>query len=434
MEFCKIKGMKQLFFVFFIFLLSSSIAQKGITYNKSIKPIFEKHCTSCHFENGFSPFSLDSYLSVKNRSDFICHVIENGIMPPWTADTSYRKFKNQNVLSKKELKIIQQWSKEGGIEGEEIVQIQKKQTNNNRQFDTTWCIPMVRSYSVKNLNQDLFKRFYVKTDFVRDVYVSRFEFRPGNKNIVHHSEVFLDSSGQNFPDLSIPGNEQIPGMNYEARIPGLSNFQYITGWLPGEMYEEFPKGIYSKIPKGSKMFFLMHYASTPIEETDSSVFFVHENKNLKGIRVAKTIDIHGHRDLDKGSFYIPKDSVVSLHCRKVIKEDISAFSLLVHAHHLAKSMLAYVVTPKNDTIPLLKIPKWNFNWQFIYKFKKFEIIPKNSIVHYFVEYDNTINNLENPNFPPKDIHYSFEADQEMMELFIYYVPYSKGDEKMPLDY
>jgi hypothetical protein len=426
--------MKQLIFAYLILNFSSVFAQKEITYNKTIKPIFDKHCTNCHFENGYSPFALDSYYSVKKRAEFICHVVENGVMPPWTADTSYRDFKNQNSLSKKEINLIKQWVKDGGIEGGAVGNSHYIKKSSNRKFDSTWCIPMVRSYTVKDLNQDLFKRFYVKTSFDRDVYVSRFEFRPGNRNVVHHSEVFLDSLGHNIPDLSVPGNEQIQGRNYEARIPGLNKFQYITGWLPGEMYEEFPKGIYSKIPKGSNMFFLMHYAATPIEEIDSSVFFIHETKELKDARLAKTVDIHGHRDLEKGSFLIPADTVVTLHCIKNIKEDISAFSLLVHAHHLAKSILAYVVTPKKDTIPLLKIPKWNFDWQFIYKFKKFEIIPKNSTIHYFVEYDNTINNLENPNSPPKDIHYSFEADQEMMELFIYYVPYAKGDEKIQLDY
>lgn len=407
---------------------------KNITYWGQVKPIIDNHCNLCHFQNGFSPFALTDYFSVQKRSSFILNVLENKIMPPWAADTSYRCYVNQNVLTKKEIETFRKWVQFGCVEGKTSELKSKVKVDKFFSLDTTWTLPMVRPYTVKDLNADIFKRFYIETKFKRDVYASRFEWKPGNRNIVHHTEVFFDSLGMDIPDLSIPGNEQIPGQNYEGRIPGLTTYSYLTGWLPGELFEEFPKGIYAKIPKGSSMFYLMHYAATPVEETDSTVFYIHETKNIENARICKTVDVHGHRDLVKGSFYLPADSVLTLHCKKVIKEKISAFSLLVHAHHLAQSMLAYVVTPTKDTIPLLRIPKWNFNWQFIYKFKKFEIIPAGSVIHYYVTYDNTVQNPENPNIPPRDTHYSFEADQEMMELFLYHVPYLDGDERRPIEY
>lgn len=392
------------------------------------------HCTSCHFKNGYSPFSLENYNDVSKRADFILYVLENKIMPPWTADTTYRSFKNQNVVSKAEIEIFRRWINEGKQEGELSQSQEKKSIEFITQFDTTWHFGMSRKYKVAQLNQDVFKRFYVKTDIDRDIYASRFEFRPGNTKIVHHSEVFIDTAHHLLPEMKIPGNEIISGDGYEQRSSDLSSYNYLTGWLPGELYEEFPSGICAKIPKGSSMYFLMHYSSTPVEEIDSSVFLIHENMNVGEKRYYETIDIHGHSDVSNGPFIIQPDTVVKFHAIKEINHKISAFSLLVHAHHLAKSVLAYIVTPSNDTIPLIKIPEWNFDWQFVYKFKEFEIIPSGSIVHYFVTYDNTSNNPENPNNPPKKVRYSFEADQEMMELFIYYVPYMEGDETKLLDY
>jgi len=424
-------------FLTFIFVLifSDLFAQKGlITYHNSIKPLFDKHCNQCHFENGYGPFPLENFETVKSHAELINHVLENKRMPPWFADTNYRKFKNQNILSEREYTLVQNWIKNGCIEGVESKSSTKVEKQLNERVDTTWCVPMIRPYQIQEISKDLFKRFYVKTDFNRDVYVSRFEFKPGNKNIVHHSEVFIDTIGNDFPDLTFPGSEQIPGRNYEERNSSLNKFNYKTGWLPGEIIEEFPKGIYSFIPKGSKMYFLMHYAPTPVEQMDSSVLFIHESKNSQSRRIAKTVDLHGHSHIVNGRFFIPADSVVTIQCKKKIEEDISAFSILVHAHHLAQSVLAYAVTDKNDTIPLLKIPNWNFNWQFIYKFKNFQTIPKNATIHFFVQYDNTKNNIENPHNPPEDVHYSFDSDQEMMELFIYYVPYQKGDKNFSLEY
>jgi len=55
---------------------------------------------------------------------------------------------------------------------------------------------------------------------------------------------------------------------------------------------------------------------------------------------------------------------------KVVDQDYAAFLCLPHAHHICTDMLAYAVTPEGDTLPIIKINKWNFEWQFIYQFKK----------------------------------------------------------------
>ena len=418
----------------FMILYFSSFSQTEIiTYHSKVSGIITKHCTTCHFENGYSPFSLETYSDVSKRADFILHVLENKIMPPWTADTNYRSYINQNVMSTEEIRVIKDWVNLGKPEGTEA-KIEVKKTRVSSGFDTTWSFGMERKYDDVEINKDIFKRFYIKTTINRDIYASRFEFKPGNNRIVHHSEVFIDTTNPTLPDFSIQGSDIIEGQKYEERNQDLSNFNYMTGWLPGEMYEEFPDGIYARIPKGSAMYFLIHYAPTPILESDSSSFNIHENIDEGEKRFYSTIDLHGHSDLVGKSFSIPPDSVITLHSIKKVTEKVSAFSLLVHAHHLAKSVLAYIITPESDTLPLIKIPEWNFNWQFIYKFEKFEIIPAGSVVHYYVTYDNTAENPENPNNPPKKIRYSFDADQEMMELFIYAVPYKDGDENTPLNY
>ena len=36
---------------------------------------------------------------------------------------------------------------------------------------------------------------------------------------------------------------------------------------------------------------------------------------------------------------------------------------------LGKSFLAYAVDTLGDTIPLIKIPRWDFRWQYFYTFK-----------------------------------------------------------------
>ncbi len=47
-------------------------------------------------------------------------------------------------------------------------------------------------------------------------------------------------------------------------------------------------------------------------------------------------------------------------------------------HLLGKSFEAFAVTPDGKTIPLVKIPKWDFRWQYFYTFPKMLKIPKGS--------------------------------------------------------
>ena len=138
--------------------------------------------------------------------------------------------------------------------------------------------------------------------------------------------------------------------------------------------------------------------------------------------------------MDDGPLLLQADRVITFHSMNTIEQDLSAFSVLAHAHHLARKMLAYAVTPKNDTIPLLRINDWDFNWQYIYKFNKYVKLPKDTEIHFWVTYDNTANNPENPFVPPRDITSSFKEDDEMMELFIYSVPHKTGDENKLVEY
>ena len=109
---------------------------------------------------------------------------------------------------------------------------------------------------------------------------------------------------------------------------------------------------------------------------------------------------------------------------------MSVFEAYFHAHHLCTSMIAFAVTPHSDTIPILRINNWNFNWQMRYKFKKYLKIPENSIIHFIATYDNTLNNKQNTQIPPKDVMASFNADDEMMELFLLYLDYNPNDENI----
>ncbi len=106
-------------------------------------------------------------------------------------------------------------------------------------------------------------------------------------------------------------------------------------------------------------------------------------------------------------------------------------------HLLGKSFKAYAITSKNDTIPLIDIPKWDFSWQDIYMFKKIVKIPAYSSINIEAVYDNTSQNPRNPFSPPRiitsDQNLLMKTTDEMLNLLLIYVPYQPGDENISLE-
>ena len=52
-------------------------------------------------------------------------------------------------------------------------------------------------------------------------------------------------------------------------------------------------------------------------------------------------------------------------------QDVSLMSIFPHMHLLGKQMECIAVTPTNDTINLVRVNNWDFEWQGFYFYKKF---------------------------------------------------------------
>jgi hypothetical protein len=99
-------------------------------------------------------------------------------------------------------------------------------------------------------------------------------------------------------------------------------------------------------------------------------------------------------------------------------------------HLLGKEMECFAVTPTNDTINLVRINKWDFEWQGAYLYKKFLKIPAGSIIYAFGSYDNTAS-ITNPN--PVLVQSGLNTDDEMFVFIFQFLDYQIGDENIFLE-
>jgi hypothetical protein len=130
---------------------------------------------------------------------------------------------------------------------------------------------------------------------------------------------------------------------------------------------------------------------------------------------------------------IPPNKISKYYSHLLIKEDISLLTLNPHMHLIGKSFKAWALTPDQDTIRLISIPRWDFRWQYFYTFPQPVKIPKGSTIWAEGVFDNTEKNPNNPYSPPQEIREregSMKTTDEMFQFILTYIPYQTGDENI----
>jgi Copper type II ascorbate-dependent monooxygenase, C-terminal domain len=421
-----------------------SFAQTTLTYHQHIRPIIVKNCIECHKKGGIAPFSLEEYTDLAKRANFIADVTKDKYMPPFKADLSFQRYANERGLTDAEIDLIQKWAAQGAVagspppttNGEQLrmnsgQQSKTKNSNLSSGIKTPaskkpdLVLKMQTPFKVPDSGEEEFRYFHIPTHLTKDQWIETIEFVPGNRKVLHHSRVMIDTSGKMAAIEGIRADDN--RLAEFQKIPMADQFLY--GWVPGNDRVKFPTGVAKKIKAGSNLIMNLHYsASSRIEEDQSVVNLYFAKKPVK--REIKSL-ILTEENISNKPFVIKANQKPTFYMSVgPIQESISAISILPHAHWLCQSFKAYCITPDGDLVPLIKIDHWDFNWQMTYQFQKLLHIPKGSVILAEATYDNTTENPLNPFKPARDVTYGWNSTAEMMELVIYYVPYQKGDEQV----
>ena len=423
-----------------------------VNFTEHVAPILYDNCTVCHRPNGGAHFAFITYQDAKQYAGSMAFVTKERMMPPWPADPHYTEFKGQRVLSQYEIDVLAQWAKEGAPEGPKDKMPALPKYPSSLAGAPDMVIP-VTPYFMKAFSSDKFLLVKVPYQLPADTFASLIEFVPGRNNVVHHvngdmvkyefnkkSDVFAgeriismveDTAGivKAFQKLGLP--------NDDGSYPVLQ--KSVVNYLPGAIGQIYPQGIggYILPRKGAFLFNDIHYGFTGKNDiTDTSyinIFFtkVPPNRPVQEFQLGTL----GAVPVEPDMIILP-NTVKNVFSRMVITKDISVLTINPHMHLLGKSFKAYALKPNGDTIRLISIPRWDFNWQYFYTFKKMVKIPAGSTIVAEGVYDNTKANLNNPFSPPQvitDQNGSMKATDEMFQFIVTYLPYKEGDEKLSLE-
>lgn len=362
-----------------------------VTYSNQIARLFQKRCVECHRSGEIAPFALAQYEEVAGWAETIAEVVRDGRMPPWHADPHHGKFANNRRLSDAEKDLIYRWVSAGAPEGD------TGKLPEPRQFVEGWQLPQEpdliipmrdRPYDVPAEGAVKYQYFKVDPGFTQDKWLKLAEVQPGNRAVVHHILVFL----------------QRPGANRPSGRRG-----FLVGYVPGMRVRPLPDGMAKHIPAGSQLVFQVHY--TPIGS-------VQQDLSKLGLVFADSADItHMVKTTSAidGRFRIPphaENHRVEATTNK-FDRDVTLLGMTPHMHLRGKSFLYEALYPDGKRETLLDVPAYDFNWQTAYRLQDPLLLPSGSRLHCVAHFDNSENNLANPD-PSMTVRWGDQTWDEMM--------------------
>ena len=427
----------------FFALISLAGSGQIFTYYKDVAPIIEAKCATCHRPGESAPFPLLTYNDVAKRATFIKDVVKSKFMPPWKADPHYVLYGNDRSLTKNEIETIVKWVDAKAPAGKQV-----KKSASAAYYPSAYprkpdlVLKYGNPIAIKGDNTERFVVYKIPFDLADASNVEGIEFFCTNKKLIHHANYSIHPVDDPSIDLyntidhlSLTDDDRT---KYQAYLPYKRQIAYYSGWIPGASYEQYPKNIGWIMPKRGVILLTVHYSPLIKDDTTSlgvNLFFTKEPV----LRKVKVISFGsggiGEQEITP-NFYIEKDSIQKFRLTLMNpREDMSILYVWPHMHYIGKEFLSYGLTPLYDTIKLVHIPRWDFRWQEIYRFKKLVKIPKGSKLIIEGTYDNTSSNPFNPYSPPRPISSTgdMRSTDEMMTLIMVYMTYNEGDENLDIN-
>ncbi len=393
--------------------------EASVTYCRDIAPIIYSRCLNCHREGQVAPFSLDTYEQVAKRADWIASITEDRIMPPWIPHPGHDRFVGERWLTDRELSLLKEWADSGRARGDEAdLPPRPEFIEGWRLGEPDLVVKMPRPFTVYANGPDLFQNFVIPIDIPEDRMVAAIEFHPGNKRVVHHCVLFLDSNGaaRKLDDATEePGYSNFGG-------PGFAPTGALGGWSVGNTPRRLPGGMGRYLKQGSDLVMQIHYHPTGKKEVDQSevgLYFIDKPvaetlkqpaKLVGSIWMANyEMDIPaGESDYHRSTSYtLPKDVIM--------------VGVVPHMHLLGKSMKVTATLPGGGDEPvektLIDIRNWNYNWQDEYYYERPFKLPAGTKLTVDAVFDNSAENPSNPSSPPKRVTWGEETDDEMLFCF-----------------
>ena len=394
----------------------------GVTYHNRISRIVQRHCVACHREGGVGPFALDTYDDLVAHAGMVKQVVERGIMPPWFAvepkpdaksEAVHTPWANDRSLADAEKKDLLAWIASGKPEGD------RRDAPQPLKFDEGWLIgkpdavfQFAKPVPIKATGVMPYQNIIVETNLPEDKWVQAIEVQPGDRGVVHHVLVFVQGADS---------EDEEPVDDAAAERGGFWGI-----YVPGNSTLVYPEGFAKRIPKGAKLKFQMHYTPNGTATTDQTRIGLIWAKQPPQHEVRVAGIVNARLSIPPGADNHREEATLRL------PMDVTIMGFLPHLHLRGKACKYEVTRSDGQTTTLLDIPRYDFNWQLLYRYFEPLSLKAGDALRFTAWFDNSDKNPANPD-PTKTVRWGAQTFDEMHLGYVeYYVPGAKPGESPSL--
>jgi hypothetical protein len=390
-----------------------------------VAPILQERCASCHNPQGGAPFNLLTYEDAKQWSGQILEVTQSRYMPPWLPAPDKGDFAGERRLSDGELAAIRAWvgagapgggqagpgETGGGESGPGATAVAQLPEWPLGKPDAILTLP--ESVTLPGNGRDVFTNLVVPFTGNQARALRAIQLRPTDPQAVRGVLISIDESGRL---RQTDGWKQgIAGM--EAPSGAAPTAAGLIYWTPAAQVLKPRQGERWTVKPGSNLLLTTHLKTTGKKlALQFQIGLYYEPKATLGTGRACVLRL-AHR----GPIEIPAGaSSIELEDSYKLSQPTSITAIYPRAHFLARSFDAYATTPSGKQVWLLSIPKWDVDWVEVYQYRHPVMLPRGSVIHWKVSYDNSAENPHNPSDPPVAVRggsgATDEADALLLEM------------------
>ncbi len=410
-----------------------------VTFSNQISRLFREHCQECHRPGEVAPFSLIEYLDAVQWAEPIKHTVVERSMPPWKPVPGHGEFVGARSLTQEEIDLVVAWVDSGAPEGD------PSDLPEPLEVDSSWALgepDLVLegpAYTPAPDSLDDYRCFSLSLPpgITESRSIVGIEVQPGNRRIVHHVILYGDPIGES-QALETSSRDGKPG--YEcfgsAKIStagfawGVESY-VLGGWAPGTRPQTFPEGTGIYIRPGARIALQVHYAPDGTEQTDATRIGIHFADERTPRNASVLMAINTEFEIPAGAerhevvaefnfesvagFQIPESLRALLRASGLLPLDV--INVLPHMHLLGKEIRMDKISPSGETVPMIYIDDWDFDWQDFYTYRSPVPLDIDDRLVVRAIYDNSAGNPRNPNRPPIPVGWGESTTDEMCIVF-----------------
>jgi len=388
-----------------------------ITFTRDIAPVLFHSCVPCHRPGEAAPFSLLSYSDAKTHARQIAAVTEKRFMPPWLPEPDDPQFADDLRLPAEQIALLRAWIDQGAVEGRASDLPRKPQFVEGWQLGKPDVIvKATKAFELPAGGSDTYWNFVFRSPVDGERWLKAIEIRPGDKRLVHHANVLVDH-GQTARLQENPPGSGFGGMDLTIESEVFDPDSHFLFWKPGSAPYVEPDRMAIRLDKDTDLVLNTHLQPSGKPETlqpSLGLYFTDKPATLHPI----LLQMENDRLLDippgEANFVVGDDFTLPV--------DVDLLAIYPHAHYLGKDLRAVATLPDGTRESLIHIARWDLNWQAVYRYVSPINLPKGTTISMRFTYDNSVENIRNPNHPPQRVGAGNRASDEMAHLWLQVLP------------